>query len=165
MSERNIVLIGMPGCGKSRIGKLLAHHMQRGFLDTDQMIEDRIHLPIAKIFALHGEVFFRSLETEVAGACSMVSGKVIATGGGMILNVENIRQLKQNGRVYYLRRDLNLLARKGRPLSSSAEAIKKLYQKRAVLYLQAADCVVDNQALPQEAVQTILEDFYENSGH
>jgi len=164
-SEANIVLIGMPGCGKSSIGQLLAQQMQRDFLDTDQMIEQKNQLSVAEIFHKHGEVFFRAQETEVAGICSLQSGKVIATGGGMVLKAENIRLLKQTGRVYYLRRPLQLLARKGRPLSCSAEAIEKLFAQRSRLYLQAADCVVDNRGQPQQAVQAILEDFYENSGH
>ena len=164
-SEQNIVLIGMPGCGKSHIGQLLAQNLQRDFLDTDQMIEEKNHLPIAEIFARHGEVFFRAQETEIAGVCSLLSGKVIATGGGMVLNAENIRHLKRTGRIYYLRRDLHLLARHGRPLSSSTEAIEKMFQQRAPLYLQAADCIVDNQGRIQQAVQAILEDFHENSGH
>ncbi|NMA19186.1 MAG: shikimate kinase [Lentisphaerae bacterium] len=163
--EANIVLIGMPGCGKSSIGQLLAQQMKREFLDTDQLIEQKTHLPVTEIFARHGEAFFRAQEAEIAEMCSHLTGKVIATGGGMVLNPENIRKLKQTGRVYYLRRDLCMLARKGRPLSCSMEAIEKLFEQRTPLYLEAADCVVDNQGAVQQAVQAILEDFNENSGH
>ena len=160
-SETNIVLIGMPGCGKSSIGHLLAQQMKRDFLDTDQLIEQKTQLPVAEIFAKHGEVFFRAQEAEIAGICSQLKGKVIATGGGMVLNAENIRQLKQTGRIYYLQRELQLLARKGRPLSSSANALEKLFEQRAALYLLAADCVVDNQGPLQQVVQAILDDFTE----
>jgi len=165
MVEQNIVLIGMPGCGKSHIGKMLAKQMEREFLDTDKMIEEKTAMPVPEIFALHGEAFFRALESECAETCAKLSGKVIATGGGMVLKAENIRLLKENGRLYYLRRDLRLLPRKGRPLSNSLEALEKMFCQRSPLYLQAADCVLDNQAQPQQAMQAILEDFRENSSH
>jgi len=155
----------MPGCGKSRLGKMLAKALKRDFLDTDQQIEEKAQCLIPQIFALHGEAFFRRLESEAICACAELSDKVIATGGGMVLNQENIRQLKRNGRLYYLRRDLQLLSRKGRPLSNSPEALEQLFQQRAPLYLQAADCVIDNRSSPKTTVQAILEDFYENSGH
>lgn len=165
MPERNLVLIGMPGCGKTRIGQLLAKTLTWDFLDTDQQIEEKAQCGIPEIFSAHGEAFFRQLESEVAAACSALHGKVIATGGGIVLLPENIRMLKQNGRLYYLRRNLDMLDRRDRPLSSSPEALEKLFLQRAPLYLQAADCVIDNQALPETAVRAILEDFYENSGH
>lgn len=163
--EQNIVLIGMPGCGKSCIGQLLAQFLHREFLDTDKMLEHKMHLTVAEIFAKYGEGFFRAQEADIAGICSQQNSKVIATGGGMVLNPDNILKLKQTGRVYYLRRDLRLLARKGRPLSCSTDAVEKLFEQRAPLYLQAADCVVDNQGKLQQTVQAIMEDFNENSGH
>lgn len=165
MGATNIVLIGMPGCGKSSVGKMLAKQMQREFFDTDEMIAEKAGMGVPEIFSVHGEFFFRSLECSIAALCSQFSGKVIATGGGLVLNGENIRLLKASGRIYYLRRDLHLLSCVGRPLSSSPEALEKLFQQRSPLYLQAADCIIDNRAQVQQAVQAIMEDYHENSAH
>ena len=121
--KQNIVLIGMPSSGKSSIGKILAEKLNKEFIDTDQKMVELTNCSIPQIFEKYGEKEFRKIETTVVKEISMMQGKIIATGGGVILNKENMDALKQNGIRIFLDRDLDLLTGEGRPLSSSKEAI------------------------------------------
>ena len=163
MSIQNIVLIGMTGSGQSVLGKLLSSRLGKVFVDTDALVEAAAGLSIAAIFAEHGEAEFRRLESLQVQHCSERQGLVIATGGGIVLDPGNVTLLKKHGRLYYLQRELNLLARQGRPLSCSAAALMELFERRAPLYLKAADCLVDNNADIETALQQIMDDYRENT--
>lgn len=155
----NIVLVGMPGSGKSTLGKLIAKKLDRKFVDTDTEIEDSYGASIPDIFAANGEAFFRSLENDVVAECGKQSSTVIATGGGAILNEKNITALRQNGIIVFINRSLNELARNGRPLSKDAEALKKLYETRMPIYKQCADIEVAVDASPEQLAARIIAEL------
>lgn len=140
----NIVLIGMPGCGKSTVGKILGKQLNREFIDTDILIVEHAGKSIAQIFADDGENVFRELESKVIAEVSKQSGKIIATGGGAILRNENRRALQQNSHIIYLQRDVEKLASNDRPLSGDIHTREKLFAERELLYRQIADLIVDN---------------------
>lgn len=142
--RKNIVLIGMPGSGKTSVGKRLAEALGLTYIDTDQEIEERTGTSIRTIFEVEGEAFFRNLEKlmirEVAGRY----GCVIATGGGVILDPENMKALREHGTIFLLDRRPELLeASYERPLADTKEKIYALYEERLGLYLAAADVVID----------------------
>lgn len=148
----NIVFVGMPGCGKSVIGSRVAKRLGKPFVDTDAEIELRAGKPIPQIFEQDGEEAFRRLETQVLANVTARSGCVIATGGGVVTRPENHPLLRQNGRIVFLERPVELLSRKGRPLSSSEEAVKRLYTERLPLYLAVCDLRVRNTRSVPDAV-------------
>ena len=157
----NLILIGMPGCGKSRIGRALAGRMGRPFVDCDDEIERRAGRTIPRIFAESGEAAFRDLERRVISEVCKEKGQVIATGGGAILSAENVRAMRQNGRLIRIERDLGALSTEGRPLSKSPEALRQMQRARGPLYAAAADGTIQNNAAPEEAVARAQEAFYE----
>ncbi len=162
----NVVLVGMPGCGKSSLGAAVAEAMGRRFADCDAIVAERAGMPIPEIFARFGEARFRELETQALAELCRESGCVIATGGGSILRAENVRAMRQNGRVCFIRRALEDLPRDGRPLSSaSGDAVRRLWAQRREKYAAAADYAVDNDAALADAVKRIEEGFYEAVGH
>lgn len=157
----NIVLIGMSGSGKSSVGKIIADKLGREFIDTDTVIEQREQTDIPTIFAQKGQEYFRKVEREVLLDVGKMTGKVIATGGGVIENQDNLFPLKQKGIIFYLKRDIEKLDRKGRPLATSLDAVKTLFERRKGLYQNFADYSVDNNADINNTVKGIL-DIYEN---
>lgn len=141
----NIVLIGMPTCGKSTIGKQLAERFHLDYLDTDKMIIDEIGMPIKDYFAKYGEESFREVEKEIVRHIYQMAPKVISTGGGVIKNKINMDLLRQNGTIVYIHRDLDLLrTSSSRPLSSNKNDLEKLYEERLPIYRKYADIVVEN---------------------
>ena len=116
-SLQNIVLIGMPGCGKSTVARRLSEALNRPVYETDRMIEERAGMSIPKIFETQGEDAFRALETEVLRDVGKLSGAILSTGGGCVTRAENYAPLHQNGRIVWLRRPLAALPTEGRPLS------------------------------------------------
>lgn len=141
--KRNIFLIGMPSSGKSSVGKKLAEMAGKEFEDTDAMLVKRFEEPIADYIRKNGEKAFRDAESEVIAEAAKERGKVIATGGGAILRKENVREMKRNGVTVFLDRDLSLLtATSDRPLSSTKEALERLYNERFPIYEKAADVTV-----------------------
>ena len=139
-AKQNIVLIGMPSSGKTTVGKRLSHITGKPLVDTDELIVERIGCSIATYFAAHGEAAFRQIECEVIADISKKSGLIIATGGGAILNPDNVQALRQNGVTVFLDRPLEqLITTESRPLSSDREALAALYEKRLPLYRAAAD--------------------------
>ena len=141
----NIVLIGMPTCGKSTIGKMVADHFGFEFVDTDQEIVDDIEMPIKDYFAKHGEEAFRKLETEVVKNHYLETKLVVSTGGGVIKYKINMDLLRQNGIIVFVKRDLNLLrTSSSRPLSSNRSNLEKLYQERLPIYEKYADIIIEN---------------------
>lgn len=150
----NLVLIGMPGCGKSTVSKLLAEKIGRKFVDADLAIEEAAGRSIPEIFAQQREAGFRALETGVLEDLGKQSGLVIATGGGCVTRKENYRLLHQNGRIIWLRRSLEALPTGGRPLSQATPLVE-MYEKRRPLYGKFADFSVQNDGSPEEAAEKI----------
>ena len=157
----NLVLIGMPGCGKTVLGRMAAELLQKDFVDLDAEIEKRAEKKIPSIFADDGEAVFRDLERAVCADFAKETGLVISTGGGIVKNSDNIRNLQQNGVLIYLDRPLAQLAMNGRPLSADKAAVEKLYAERKPLYEAAADKIVCNGGERACAVQKIKEAFDE----
>ena len=155
-SMQNIILIGMPGCGKSTVGALLAQRLGRPCAEADREIEREAGMSIPRIFELEGEAGFRRRETAVLAELGKESHTVIATGGGCVTRAENYPLLHQNGRLVWLTRPVGELARGGRPLSENAD-LNAMYARRAPLYAKFADLTVKNTGTPEETVQTILE--------
>ncbi len=159
----NLVLVGMPGCGKSTQGKRAAELMGKGFVDLDAEIVKR-YGPIPEIFASQGEQGFRAIESEVVKEFGKESGLVIATGGGAILRPENVRALRQNGKIIWLRRAVEQLSTKGRPLSVNLDRLREMEEIRLPLYRACADAAVDVLDDPVLTTQKILEGFDEAVG-
>ena len=153
---QNIVLVGMPGCGKSSIGTLLAEKLDRPFLDADAEIEKAAGMPIPDFFKLCGEGAFRDLESHVLAELDKRSGAVIATGGGAVLREENYAALHQNSMIVWLTRDLARLPIDGRPVSQ-ATSLDALFAVRKARYERFADHIIDNNGAPAETVRAILE--------
>lgn len=152
----NIVLIGMPGCGKSTIGKLLAEETGKTFVDMDAEIERASGMQIPDIFAKFGEEHFRKLETETLAQFGQKSGLVIATGGGCVTRGENHSLLHQNGTICWIKRDISSLPTDGRPLSQSGK-LNEMYFIRKPLYERFADMVITNDSTPQQAAAEIAK--------
>ena len=158
----NIVLIGMPGCGKSTIGRLLSEKTGREAVDIDQMIARRAGCSIPEIFARGGEAEFRRLEREETAKAGAMTGKILLTGGGVVKTPENDSALRQNGRIYHLLRDLEVLPTDGRPLSQGAD-LRAMWAQREPLYRQFRDVTIDNNGAPETTADAIWRDFCENS--
>lgn len=162
---RNIVLIGMPGSGKSTIGRLLAQISGKKFVDLDEEIARMAGKPIPEIFATEGQDAFRSYETEAAKLFGKESGLVIACGGGVVTRDRNLPYLRQNGRIYEITRDVSKLPVEGRPLSQNLDNLLRMQAERALMYAHFRDAAVDNEAQPQDCAKTIWEDFRAHSHH
>ncbi|MDD3203629.1 MAG: shikimate kinase [Pygmaiobacter massiliensis] len=142
--KENLILTGMPGSGKSTVGRQLAEVLHRPFIDIDAEIVKRIGCAISDYFAQYGENAFRKIESSVTKEIGAQIGLVIATGGGTILREDNLAALKQNGRLLFLDRPLEALETgKGRPLSADKQALARRYEERMPRYLATADAVVD----------------------
>ena len=155
----NVVLIGMPGCGKSTVGKILAERLNLEFIDTDQEIVKKDGRDIPTIFSESGEEYFRSLEKQVLREVGKLSGKVISTGGGVVKDEENYFPLKQNGVIFWIDREISCLASSGRPLSSDRAAIEKLYAERKGLYSRFADFKIDNNGELDKTVKGVIDNL------
>ncbi len=151
---QNLVLIGMPGCGKSTIGPLLAQATGRSFVDADETIAALAGKTIPEIFAQDGEDAFRRLETQVLADLGKRSGLVIATGGGCVTRADNYPLLHQNGILLRLERELSLLPTDGRPVSQS-RSLSQLYEVRDPLYRAFADITIDNNGTPAQTLCAI----------
>ena len=161
----NLILVGMPGSGKSTIGRALAEQLNRPFVDCDAEIVRRAGKSIPDIFAQDGETAFRALESRVVADLCKEKGQVVATGGGAVLRADNVQAMRQNGVVLLLERALDALSMDGRPLSTSQEALKGMWAAREPKYRAAADAAIDNNADPQAAVQAAKEAYHEAAGH
>ncbi len=151
----NLVLIGMPGCGKSTVGAALSKLTGKPLVDLDELIIQKAGKPIPQIFAEEGEGAFRALEHQVLVEVASQTGQIIATGGGAVLWSENRLALRRSGRVCFLRRDLSLLPKDGRPLSQ-ANDLQEMYCVRFPLYRDTADCTIDNDSTPEDAALLFL---------
>ena len=156
-SKENIILTGMPGSGKSTVGKLL-NIDGFSFVDTDEEIEKRCGCTIKELINSKGEKYFRDLETEVIKDISSKGCQIISTGGGTVLRKENVNSLKRNGKLFFLNANPDrLLPTDSRPLSDTAEKLKKLYDERIDLYKWAADVIVPDMETPNEEAEFILK--------
>lgn len=154
--KENLVLIGMPGSGKSVVGKILSGSTGKPLADTDELIVRRAGKSIPEIFAREGEPAFRDLESEVILDLSRRGGQVISTGGGAVLRPENVTALRQNGRLFWLDRDPDSLRpTDDRPLADTAEKMKALYRQREPVYRAAADEIIPVRGTPEEAAGMI----------
>lgn len=151
---RNIILIGMPGCGKSEIGRLLAEQTGRRFIDADTAIKESAGCSIPDIFKNEGEAGFRARETKVLEELGKLSGVVIATGGGCVTRPDNYPLLHQNGILIWIKRDISKLPTHGRPISQS-NSLEKLYETRRSMYESFADVSIDNNKDKDLAVKAV----------
>ena len=161
LAKENVVLSGMPGCGKSTVGSILSESLGRPFFDTDALITEKYGRTPARIITEDGETAFRKTEAQVISElASDASGAVIATGGGAILNKNSVRALKRNGRIFFIDRPLSSLVPTGdRPLSSDAEKLKKLYAERIDAYVSTCDHRITCGDDPRGTADTIAEIF------
>ena len=162
---QNIILIGMPGSGKTTVGRELAAQMNREFIDIDDCVVKKEGLTIPEIFEQKGEAAFRTLEQACVAEMSEYAGVVIATGGGTVLNPDNMRALMRNGRIYYLTRNIDKLPTDDRPLSFNNRALEMLYHQRHLLYMDYSEACIDCNRTVEHAVQTVKEEFYEAAGY
>ncbi len=152
----NIILVGMPGCGKSTVASVLCRKTGREMTDTDCMIVEGERLSIPQIFERYGEEYFRACESRAAEDAGRLSQRIIATGGGIVTRPENYRSLAQNGKIIFIHRDIDLLDRSGRPLSQKND-LYEMYKKRLPMYRAFCDIEVENNTSPEECAERILQ--------
>ena len=161
LTMKNIILVGMPGSGKSYIGKLLAEEYNKDLIDIDEKIVEKAGIPIPEIFEKYGEDHFRKIETEVLGDFCKQSGMIISTGGGAVTRAENFDIIRQNAYVIWVKRDISDLPKEGRPLSLKNN-LEKMYEVRKPLYSQISDFSIENK-IGINPVEIIKEKLNENS--
>ena len=150
----NLILIGMPGCGKTTLARASGEAMGLPWYDCDDLIEEKAGMSVAEVFSLYGEEGFRAMETAALIALCKHENTVIATGGGCVMRAENYDILHGSGKVLWLERDLDKLPTEGRPLSMKKD-VRTLYQEREALYRRFADARVDNNGTIEETVRQI----------
>ncbi len=160
MGKTNIVLMGMPGSGKSTVGFALAKKLNKPFIDTDEVIIEREGMHTSKIIEQKGEPYFRDRETEVVNEVSKLQGYIIATGGGVVIREENMKALKQNGFIIFLDRNIKNLSKDGRPLSQGEDALQQLYRDRIDLYTKYADATADSNVPVEEVADNIISQLW-----
>lgn len=160
----NLVLIGMPGSGKSTLGRLAAQRLAKTFVDVDEQIVSRMHMEIPEIFARLGEETFRNVESDVIRELSVRENLVIATGGGAVLRSDNADALRENGIVIHVQRPIALLEMQGRPLSQSREALVQMQEQRMPYYRACEDASVRNDGQIETVLTLVLEEYYAHIG-
>ena len=155
---QNIVIVGMPGSGKTTVSNILGEKLNRRVIDTDAEIVSRAGMEIPEIFEKFGEEHFRQKETEVLADVGKLGGVVISTGGGCVTRKENYPLLHQNGTIVWIKRDTALLPTDGRPISMSSD-LNLLYMIRRPFYECFADIIVDNDGTIDETVAAIMEEI------
>ena len=162
--KQNIALIGMPSCGKTTIGKILAEKLNRPLVDIDDEIFSVQKRSASEIILTDGEEAFRQIEKQIIAKEATKFGVIIATGGGSVLLKENVAALKQNSFVVYLERDLALLDLNDRPLSIK-NGVNALYEQRKDKYIEACDKKVKNDKSPDDVAEEIIRLYEENIGN
>ena len=158
--KESIILTGMPGSGKTTVGRLLAEQLGRSFYDSDDEITSRTGRTPNEIIRADGEAAFRDIERDVIAALSLQPGCVIATGGGAILREENIRHLRANGRIFFLdRKPDDIMPTDDRPLSSDRAALKQRYEERYPIYIATADAVIPVTGTPEAVAGAIRKEL------
>ncbi len=157
-SVRNIVLIGMPSCGKTTVGREIAKRTGLTLVDTDEVITERIGCTISEFFKEKGEAEFRRIESEVIAELSRTGGKIISTGGGAILNPANVKELKANGILIFIDRSIDRLTpTDDRPLLQNRDMLEKLFRDRYDIYKAAADATIDGNGNILQNVRRVME--------
>lgn len=164
----NLVLIGMPGSGKTKIGRVLSARFGLPLIDTDELVTARAGKSVSTLFAEEGEASFRDRETEAVKEAAALRGAVIATGGGVILRAENMAALRESGLVFFRDRDPKAIVgedHSGRPLlKGDAERVFRLYEERIALYRQYADHIIPHTDTYEEAAEQIAAIFEKERG-
>lgn len=160
--KKNVVLIGMTGCGKTTVGLALSYRLKMPFVDMDKWIEQKSGKPIPAIFSQGGEQAFRALETKAAKEVSKYGGTIISTGGGVVTRPENMKYLKKNAVVVYINRSVedikkNLKLEKRPMLKGRTDTLYRMYSERNGLYRKYADIVVVNRTDFQEGVDNVYD--------
>lgn len=156
--KENVYLVGMPGCGKSHIGKLLSGALGKVFVDTDARITDKTGRTPAEIITENGEAYFRNIESEIIAEISdRACGAIIATGGGIVLREENLCAMRRSGRIIFIDRPLDFITpTPSRPLSCDRDALEKRYNERYPIYVSCADFTVKSDNCAEHTVDKIL---------
>ncbi|MBE6577346.1 MAG: AAA family ATPase [Ruminococcaceae bacterium] len=157
---KNIILVGMPGCGKTTVGKLIAKQLGRPFYDADDVFTEEFAISPAEVIQGEGEEKFRQMEHEIAEKLGKLSGAVISCGGGVVTREYNYHSLHQNGTIIFLERALENLSKKGRPLSQSTP-IEQLYSARIDAYRRFADIVVASTEVPENTADLMIQKLFE----
>ena len=155
-AKTNVVLIGMPSCGKTTVAKALKEKTGKQVFDIDEIVYSLEGRTPAEIIETDGENYFRRIESLAVEKVSHMQGVIIATGGGTVLRQENVIKLKKNGRLFYLERELNKLDDKDRPLSRNG-AISRLFDESRPIYESVCDKKVSNNGKIEDTVKEILE--------
>lgn len=156
--KQNIVLTGMPTCGKTTIAKLISEKYGYDYIDTDDLIEQKINCKIVDFIKKNGEEKFRDIETEIIKEIRTKNHAVIATGGGAILKDINVTNLKYNGKIFFINRSLeNLKPTSDRPLTSDIESLTKKYKERLPIYKSTCDIEIDGDIEINERVNLIIK--------
>lgn len=160
-STRNIVFIGMPGCGKTTVGKIVSSKLNKKFVDLDEYIEYKEGRNIPQIFKENGEKYFRNLESTAVLEISSMKNIIISTGGGVIKDRNNILNLKKNGIVIFIDRPLEHIISdvdiKNRPLlKNGTSQIKRIFNDRYELYKEYSDFVVENVSNLDELIDKVI---------
>lgn len=158
----NIILIGFMATGKTTVGKLLAQKLNMKFVDTDKLIEKNEDMSINEIFNIYGENYFRKIENKIIKNLENKNNTVISTGGGIILNSQNIDILRKNGKIFFLDTSIEkikdrLKNNKSRPLNKDLQSIIDLYESRYNLYLNAADYILNSDKTLSETCKEIIK--------
>lgn len=154
--KRNIVLTGMPGSGKSTVGRLIADQLGREFIDTDAVIVER-YGEIKRIFEKRGESGFRDIESDVIRELAPMTGKIIATGGGAVLRQENVNAFRRNGELFFIDRSPEyLIPTDDRPLADEVSKIERLYRERIDIYMNTADYIIDGDCEPNDVADSVI---------
>ena len=162
LDKLNIVLIGLPGVGKTTLGKLVAEQFNKEFVDMDSLIVNKENMLIKEIFDKYGEAYFRNLESNLCKKLESKNNLVISTGGGVILNKENIKSLAKNGLIIFLDKDLDLFTLSDeRPLTKNKEELKKIRDLRYNLYLSSCDVLINLNNNLDKNKEKIMEVVYE----
>ena len=162
LQMENIILIGMPGCGKTSVGQQLAQKLGKKFVDADESLEARVCRKITDIIPNDGEAAFRKMESETLAELGKQSGLVIATGGGCVTQPQNYPLLHQNGTIFWLKRELDKLPTDGRPLSQKG-TLGQMYEARMPLYLRFADAAISNDGSITETASAICRKLEETT--
>lgn len=157
VEKRNITLIGMPGSGKSNIGRALSQTLRRPYLDLDVEVEKVEMMSVSDIFSTRGEAYFREAEKNIMLKCCKQSGYIISTGGGAVLSKENRNAIKENSFVVYIERNFQDLYTDGRPISTSIENLQRISEIRTPIYEALADTVIRAHGSVDANVSMVLE--------
>ena len=161
--KENIVITGMSGAGKSAVGKALRRITGRLLFDTDALIVEKAGMPITEIFGKYGEAHFRELEAEVIRGLSVKNGVIISTGGGAVLREDNVRELKKNGRIFFLRREISdIRPSDDRPLADTEAKVEALYRARLPIYERTADADIFVTGTPEDTAKILLKNRLES---